>query len=145
MRAIRDTAKDDRPLSTEWFETEAQQPIVSPPRLHSSCNVKLGDLFLHYHGSETQIWLRISGSHGDDCWVPIDIGHVREDGRRLTLTPKMQVPSWVGKSWGSKRMSASEYCGYMFYNCLLNDYSKWRGRTEGRTPDGCVLKGCQNP
>ncbi|KAH9834087.1 uncharacterized protein C8Q71DRAFT_159973 [Rhodofomes roseus] len=106
-RVIRDTNSS---LFTEWFETESQEPLIAPPQLHPSCNVKIGDLYLNSSDDEVHVWIRTTDGDADEgepeYWKAITVGYVRDDGRRLTLTATLKVPSWVGKSWGSKRMAA---------------------------------------
>ena len=104
-RAIRDSQKDGSgQLFTTWFETTSTRTISAPPKLHSKCRLQRGDLFLHKHPEALQIWMRTS----DDVWLKIEVGYEREDGRQLNITPKLQVPSWVGGDWGARRISASK-------------------------------------
>ncbi|RDX40002.1 hypothetical protein OH76DRAFT_1490657 [Lentinus brumalis] len=94
---------------TYWFETSGERPILAPPLLHPACGLQRGDLFFHRwaDASDPQFWLRQQDDLvGEDVWQSVDIGYVREDGRKLTLTDKVQRPSWVGGDWGSKRVSA---------------------------------------
>ena len=74
-----------------------------------------GDLFLHKHGDDgvPQLWLRSGdGDAGDDddddYWESVKVGYIREDGRKLTITPIGGHPSWVGGDWGSRRVAACE-------------------------------------
>ena len=119
-QVIRDTAKHlDQTLFTTWFETQSDETLIEPPSLHPDCKVTLGDLFLHLHADGAQIWLRVQDNDSKPSWKAIDVGYEREDGCHLTLTPKMQVLSWVGKSWGDKCILASEYHSR---RCLFEPY-----------------------
>ena len=87
-----------------------EHPLSAPPILHPSCGLQRGDLFFYEHPGSKQFWLREQGEpDGEDIWTSVDIGHIRGDGRKLTVTDKRERPSWVGGDWGSKRVSASEF------------------------------------
>lgn len=95
---------------TWWFQTKSEQPIACPPPLHPSCKLSIGDLFWHKAGDQDQFWLRVlDDESGEEMWKVIERGYVREDGRRLTVTPTKQVLSWVGTMWGNRRVTESEY------------------------------------
>ena len=89
---------------TSWFDTESSHPISVPPPLHPSCGLQQGDLFLHRTPIEQQLWLRVSDEEHGETWKPVGPGYEREDGRKLTITPKMKIPSWVGRDWGARRV-----------------------------------------
>ena len=111
---IRDNGKHDSTPGrqyTYWFETTGNGPIPAPPTLHPACSLRRGDLFFHRFPGGPQFWLRQEDENGEeDIWKSVDIGYVRGDGRTLTVTEKLQRPSWVGGDWGSKRVSASGLC-----------------------------------
>lgn len=90
---------------TWWFKTTSENPISVPPLLHPSCGLQRGDLFYHKHATGWQFWLRqVDEIANKDVWEHIDVGYIREDGRKLTVTQTLQVPSWVGDDWGTKKV-----------------------------------------
>ncbi|KAI9057512.1 hypothetical protein FKP32DRAFT_1607208 [Trametes sanguinea] len=112
---IRGNGKHDASMGrqyTYWFQTESSQPIERPPHLHVSCALRPGDLFWHKTRDQSQFWLRLLDADSErEVWKVVEPGYERADGRRLTITPKKQVLSWVGGDWGSRRVSASQWTG----------------------------------
>lgn len=116
-------------MFTYWFETSSSKPIDSPPLLHRTCRLEVGDLFLHRSPGSVQIWLRMGDEEDDeeDEWEEIEEGYERSvDGRRLTLTPTRQMPSWVGGDWGSRRVAARKYTSFptlsQLFGMLTNSF-----------------------
>ncbi|TFK83034.1 hypothetical protein K466DRAFT_603217 [Polyporus arcularius HHB13444] len=95
---------------TWFFATVGEHPVSAPPALHPSCGLQRGDLFYHKHAHGHQLWLRQEDEATDeDHWTTVDIGYERnEDGRVLSITQKLQRPSWVGGDWAIKRVAAIE-------------------------------------
>ena len=109
-RKIRENGKHDRGTHhgeqyTYWFETAGTDRLAGPPLIHHSCGLKRGDIFFHKLPDGWQLWLRNGDESAvEDVWTEVDIGYIREDGRKLTVTPTIQAPSWVGGDWGTKKV-----------------------------------------
>ena len=73
------------------------EPIVMPPDLtgvDSEKPLAIGDLFYYRTSGGYKLWLW-SVLDGKPFWKPVKYGYIREDGRRLIVTPSTHVPSWV--------------------------------------------------
>ncbi|KAI0363521.1 hypothetical protein BV20DRAFT_1057962 [Pilatotrama ljubarskyi] len=94
------------PLETPFFETEGTQPIPSPPPFVGQEDVQVGDIF-YYRNTEdwkqSQMWIWCVDPAQGAHWKRVKVGYRREDGRRLTLTEKRRIPSWVGEHWYTRR------------------------------------------
>ncbi|KAI0364516.1 hypothetical protein BV20DRAFT_1039370 [Pilatotrama ljubarskyi] len=93
-------------LKTPFFETEGTQPIPSPPPFVGQEDVQVGDIF-YYRNTEnwkhSQLWIWCVDPAQGAHWKRVKVGYRREDGRRLTLTEKRRIPSWVGEHWYTRR------------------------------------------
>lgn len=113
---------------TAWFESEADEPRVSPPDLTVRPDLTAGDVFWHRSRKGVQLWIWLDDGEGLR-WKPVNSGHYRdEDGRRLYLTPTGR-PSWVREQWFRKKdnknstfiLSLSVYrCPHVFYSSCLH-------------------------
>ncbi|KAI0652980.1 hypothetical protein C8Q70DRAFT_1059737 [Cubamyces menziesii] len=90
---------------TAFFSSSGPRLLSSPPVLRNQDDVKMGDVFCHKTADSIQLWLR-SYEGGNCVWRKVDIGYERNDGRRLSITKKLQNPSWVGTEWCGKHISA---------------------------------------
>lgn len=99
----------------------SERPLTIPPPLHPTCGVQRGDIFFHTFPGGFQFWFRMRREDtGADTWESVELGYVREDGRKLTITRKSKRPSWVGGDWGVRRVSASKCTSHFFYGPALN-------------------------
>ncbi|OSC96418.1 hypothetical protein PYCCODRAFT_1472634 [Trametes coccinea BRFM310] len=93
-------------LETPYFEIEGSQPIASPPPFTGEEDVQIGDIF-YYRNTEdsrrSQMWIWQLDPTQGAYWKRVHVGYKREDGRRLTLTEKKRIPSWIGEKWYMRR------------------------------------------
>ena len=94
---------DNRPY-TAFFRTQSPAPLTHPPDLSRHLELTLGDIYCHHSDRGIQLWLLIE-RHGKQAWEPVrSLGIHREaDGRRLSLAPSSNEPSWVGPKWYHKQ------------------------------------------
>lgn len=103
-------------VKTFWWETSSDRPIRQPVDLSARSDLQEGDLFLHRSTGKLQIWLWIKDSSGEGMqWKRVHVGFVRDDGRRLSITERTQLPSWLESGWFTRRRKQSE--------CELSDMS----------------------
>ncbi|KAH9854809.1 hypothetical protein C2E23DRAFT_883373 [Lenzites betulinus] len=93
---------------TAWFASESDDPIACPPTMDNQYDVRVGDVFCHKTPEMSQLWLWVSDGSG---WSAVRIGHVRADGRCLSITDVKGEPSWVGSDWFGKRLTAMKKKG----------------------------------
>lgn len=98
---------------TNYWESFTSKPIAHPPDLSCYPDLIVGDLYSNVVLSETceredalgvQLWVWTQGPDGSCLWKRAREGDVRDDGRRLIVTPKKKEPSWVSRNWGVKQL-----------------------------------------
>ncbi|KAI0644130.1 hypothetical protein C8Q79DRAFT_927957 [Trametes meyenii] len=97
----------DKGCMTAWWECNSRVPLHEPPTALSSIpELALGDLFCdRVVGVDTpRLWIWAAVGDKPLFWRPIAEGDIREDGRRLSITPKLKCPSWVNADWCVKQM-----------------------------------------
>ncbi|KAI0694472.1 hypothetical protein C8T65DRAFT_744351 [Cerioporus squamosus] len=107
IRQKRVTSTTEPDVVTYFWESFTTVPLRQPPTLTMYPDLTVGDLYCNHVKGEvkaTQLWIWTMGSDGAGYWKRAREGDVREDGRRLTLTPKRKQPSWVSPSWGVKQL-----------------------------------------
>ncbi|KAJ2987044.1 hypothetical protein NUW54_g9547 [Trametes sanguinea] len=121
-------------LETPYFEIEGSQPIASPPPFTGEEDVQIGDIF-YYRNTEdsrrSQMWIWQLDPTQGAYWKRVHVGYKREDGRRLTLTEKKRIPSWIGEKWYMRRGVQTslitgcpfEMYAYAFMNALILIYT----------------------
>ncbi|KAI0643030.1 hypothetical protein C8Q79DRAFT_1013008 [Trametes meyenii] len=94
---------------TFWYESEAKEPVASPPDLTNQSTLTLGDIFCHHYGKrQVQMWLWALGDDGSAHWMPAAIGDRREDDQRLLSLTDTLWPSWVTEEWYRKRQGGKK-------------------------------------
>ncbi|KAI0713508.1 hypothetical protein C8Q76DRAFT_693409 [Earliella scabrosa] len=107
IRDKRVTSTTEPDIVTHFWESFTAIPLPEPPNLSSYPDLTVGDLYCnHVRGAapSIQLWLWSVAVDGTGYWKKAREGDVREDGRRLTITPKRQQPSWVSADWGIKQL-----------------------------------------
>ena len=92
---------------TYFWESFTAIPLGQPPDLAAYNDLAIGDIYCNIVRGDieaVQLWIWTMGSDGTGYWKRAREGDVREDGRRLTITPKRQQPSWVSPTWGVKQL-----------------------------------------
>lgn len=84
-------------------------PLRQPPNLTKYPDLTVGDIYCNIVLAEgqspmPQVWIWTPAVDGTGYWKRASPGDVREDGRRLTITPRRLQPSWVKPDWGVKRL-----------------------------------------
>ncbi|KAI0740500.1 hypothetical protein C8Q76DRAFT_790945 [Earliella scabrosa] len=104
----RTTSTIDPHVRTPFWESFSSEPIDHPPDLTSYPDLKVDDLYsnvvLDLPQIMVQLWIWTVGADGSGFWKKTREGDVREDGRRLTITPTRHQPSWVSPGWGIKQL-----------------------------------------
>ncbi|KAI9069064.1 hypothetical protein FKP32DRAFT_1560438 [Trametes sanguinea] len=93
-------------IETPYFELQGTREIVNPPPFVSDDDVQLGDVFYYRRLEDSerfQMWIWSLDPITGTYWKRVRIGYKREDGRRLTLTEKKRIPSWIGQRWYFRR------------------------------------------
>ena len=86
-------------------------PLLQPPDLSSHADLSIGDVYINIVRGQTkaeQLWIWTAGGDDGLFWKRALRGDVREDGRRLTITPKRRDPLWVGNNWAVKRLRINQ-------------------------------------
>ncbi|RDX47413.1 hypothetical protein OH76DRAFT_1484767 [Lentinus brumalis] len=107
IREDRVTSTTEPDVVTYFWESFTTTPLRQPPTLTMYPDLTVGDVYCNHVKGEvkaTQLWIWTMGSDGSAYWKRAREGDVREDGRRLTVTPKRKQPSWVSKNWGVKQL-----------------------------------------
>ncbi|TFK80424.1 hypothetical protein K466DRAFT_605348 [Polyporus arcularius HHB13444] len=78
----------------DWAGSEGLEPIAAPPLFANESEICLGDVYRHSTPDDCQLWLRVLGENGP-YWLPVPLGHEREDHRFLSVTQQKQEPSWI--------------------------------------------------
>ncbi|EIW57905.1 uncharacterized protein TRAVEDRAFT_48927 [Trametes versicolor FP-101664 SS1] len=92
-------------IIVNWWESKSPFKILAPPDLSESNDVlELGDVYVHRAPGHEQLWVRIPAEGSDGGWKPVTQGHIRGDGRVLTLMEGRKLPSWLERSWFMKRL-----------------------------------------
>ncbi|KAJ3005289.1 hypothetical protein NUW54_g4404 [Trametes sanguinea] len=102
IRQWRNSSTIDKDCITYWWESSSRTPLQEPPDLSDRPDLALGDLYCNrVAGIDVpQLWIWTT-----DGWKTIAEGDVREsDHRRLSITPKKKLPSWVKAEWCIKQM-----------------------------------------
>ncbi|KAJ3000373.1 hypothetical protein NUW54_g6793 [Trametes sanguinea] len=102
IRDSRCSSTKDKDCITSWWESSSRAPLREPPDLSDKPDLALGDLYCnHVIGIDApQLWIWTT-----DGWKPIAEGDMRaSDNRRLSITPKKKLPSWVKGDWCLKQM-----------------------------------------
>ncbi|KAH9854790.1 hypothetical protein C2E23DRAFT_883357 [Lenzites betulinus] len=91
---------------TPFWECHSRTPLASPPELSDRPELVLGDIFCNYVAGVDmpQMWLWTMSGSKMPYWEPIVEGELRDDGRRLYITPKKKHPSWVKSHWCLKQI-----------------------------------------
>ena len=94
-------------LTLYWYPKVPTEQILTPPDLtdvpcESDEKLAPGDLFYHRTAGEYKLWLWTVVEDSDPFWKPVWYGYLREDGRRLIVTPVTKQPGWVSKEHYSK-------------------------------------------
>ncbi len=96
---------------TNFWESFTAVPLRQPPNLTSRPDLAYGDVYINIVRGEMigqvnteQLWIWTEGADGHGFWKSASAGDVRNDGQRLTITPKRLNPSWVGLSWAVKQL-----------------------------------------
>ncbi|RDX40142.1 hypothetical protein OH76DRAFT_1490547 [Lentinus brumalis] len=113
IRQDRITSTTEPDVVTYFWESFTAVPLHHPPDLSSYPRLTAGDIFCNHvrDGSRAvQLWSWIIGDDGVGSWKRVREGDIREDGRRLTVTPKRQQPSWVSPNWGEKQLRNQQAC-----------------------------------
>lgn len=76
--------------------------LDAPPNFSESPKLLVGHLFYHRTPTQYQLWLWTVDPNGVKLWKPVYHGFVRSDGRILTVTGALKVPSWVKASTFAK-------------------------------------------
>ncbi|KAI0827605.1 hypothetical protein BC628DRAFT_1418238 [Trametes gibbosa] len=87
MRKKNISSTKDKDCLTFWWECFSSAPLRELPDLSTRPEFALGDILVN----------RVIG-------VKVPQGDIREDGRRLSITPKERRPSWVKADWAVKQM-----------------------------------------
>ncbi|KAJ8456370.1 hypothetical protein ONZ51_g12168 [Trametes cubensis] len=128
---------------TAFFSSSGPRLLSSPPVLRNQDDVKMGDVFCHKTADSIQLWLR-SYEGGNCVWRKVDIGYERNDGRRLSITKKLQNPSWVGTEWCGKRISAHDISKSVRFepgDVSFSENAPQRANPHGRKPQPRNLVG----
>ncbi|KAF7798360.1 hypothetical protein EIP86_009581 [Pleurotus ostreatoroseus] len=102
--------------SATWFEASSGKRMRHPPDLSSRSDLEIGDVFYNrLDDGNSQFWLWTYHANGTTIWKPIPLNYEREDGKRLTLTPTRQQPSWVTEKWAkTHQLSLGGYRAHEF-------------------------------
>ncbi|KAI0744911.1 hypothetical protein C8Q76DRAFT_789378 [Earliella scabrosa] len=107
IRDRRVTSTIEPDIITYFWESFTAVPLQAPPDLSSYPDLTVGDLYCNHARGDSptmQLWIWSVAADGSGYWKKAREGDVREDGRRLTITPKRQQPSWVSADWGIKQL-----------------------------------------
>ncbi|RPD60322.1 hypothetical protein L226DRAFT_577049 [Lentinus tigrinus ALCF2SS1-7] len=107
IRQERVTSTTEPEVVTYFWESFTAVPLCQPPDLTAHPDLTAGDLYSNIVRGESksvQLWMWTVDAEGAGAWKRVREGDVREDGRRLTVTPKRQQPSWVSPNWGVKQL-----------------------------------------
>ncbi|KAI0702556.1 hypothetical protein C8Q76DRAFT_789324 [Earliella scabrosa] len=108
LKDNRTTSTTDPDVRTPFWESFSAEPILNPPDLTSYPDLKVGDLYsnvvLDLPTVTVQLWTWSVSADGKGYWKKTREGAVRDDGRRLTITPTRHQPSWVSPGWGIKQL-----------------------------------------
>ncbi|RPD78446.1 hypothetical protein L226DRAFT_610364 [Lentinus tigrinus ALCF2SS1-7] len=107
IRQERVTSTTEPDVLTYFWESFTTVPLRHPPDLSSYPELTVGDVYCNILRGETrgvQLWIWVIGDDGVGHWKRAREGDMRDDGRRLTITPKRQQPSWVSPTWGVKQL-----------------------------------------
>lgn len=75
-----------------------------PPDLTSRSDLTIGDLFYNRLSNAGQIWMWTRQTNGHLVWKLLPFNYEREDGMRLSLTPRRRDPSWVSEKWAKTNL-----------------------------------------
>ncbi|KAI0710500.1 hypothetical protein C8Q76DRAFT_798059 [Earliella scabrosa] len=94
-------------LTVYWYpKVPTDEPILMPPDLTdvpSDLKLAPGDLFYHRTAADQyKLWLWTVVEGNGPFWKPVWYGYLRDDGRRLIVTPVTKQPGWVSKEHYSK-------------------------------------------
>ncbi|OJT09928.1 hypothetical protein TRAPUB_13595 [Trametes pubescens] len=85
--------------ASPFFQSEATFLLTGFPDPSSCRGLHFGDVFLHtatrFSPPKYQLWLWTTDGDGCAIWNPVAVGHTRDDGKRLTLSPETKSLSWV--------------------------------------------------
>lgn len=105
IRDYRVTSTTEPDILTWYWESFTSAPLRHPPDLTSYSDLAFGDIFCNIVTGDNdfaQLWIWTAVGDGSGQWKKAKEGDLREDGRRLTVTPKHLKPSWVSPDWGIK-------------------------------------------
>ncbi|KAI0672558.1 hypothetical protein C8Q78DRAFT_990953 [Trametes maxima] len=106
VRQSHSSSTKDKDCVTYWWKCRSRTLLSTPPDLSQKSDLAIGDLLCNYvEGiSIPQMWIWTTVGAHPPCWKPIAEGDLREDGRRLSITPVNKKPSWVNPEWCLKQM-----------------------------------------
>lgn len=98
------TRRTWRATRTVWFEAKVigHKLLDAPPNFSKSPKLLVGHIFYHCTPTQYQLWLWTMDPSGVKSWKPVHHGFIRADGRVLTVTESLKVPSWVKASTYAK-------------------------------------------
>ncbi|KAI0666484.1 hypothetical protein C8Q78DRAFT_984230 [Trametes maxima] len=112
----------DKDCLTFWWECTSRVPLREPPpSLSNKPELAINDLFCNrITGVDMpRLWIWTSDGDKPPFWKPISEGDTREDGRRLSITPKQKRPSWVKSDWCVKQMVKQQRGPSSKSGCIL--------------------------
>ncbi len=106
IRDKKNTSTIEPDIWTYFWESFTAVPLLQPTNLTSHADLAIGDVYCnHVRGAaKPQLWIWTAGADGEGLWKRASEGDMREDGRRLTVTPKRKQPSWVLPGWAVKQL-----------------------------------------
>ncbi|KAI0746382.1 hypothetical protein C8Q80DRAFT_1121228 [Daedaleopsis nitida] len=111
IRDNRVTSTTERDIVTYFWESFTMNSLRQPPDLSSYVDLCAGDIYCNKICSSdksslptVQLWIWTVDNKGDGSWKRATEGEQRDDGRRLTITPQRQQPSWVSHHWALKQL-----------------------------------------
>lgn len=118
IRRRRNSSTKDKTCITWFWECYSRAPLQAPPGLSDRPDLALGDIFCNRVGGIDlpKLWIWTSDGDQHPHWNPIAEGDVRDDGRRLYITPKKKEPSWVKSDWCVKQMTKYQRGGEFLFS-----------------------------
>ncbi|PIL23657.1 hypothetical protein GSI_14970 [Ganoderma sinense ZZ0214-1] len=101
VRRDRTSSSTDRDCVTAYYKSFSVEEICSPPDLSNDPQLEEGDIYINtvYDTGAPQVWIWTKDNGKIVFWKVAKEGDVREDGRWLSIMPKLGLPSWVKPEW----------------------------------------------
>lgn len=102
---------NDVTVTTWFYKTTAESKLLdAPPNLSGHPEgLVLGDIYFDRVGDAYHLWLWCLDKAGVAHWRKVPFGYQRGDGKRLIVTRKNILLSWVTPSYYKQVESDSEY------------------------------------